>query len=250
MNRFLNNVFIIHVSKGYEDRRAHIDQHLPERGITNFEYMLEGDISDLTPEVKEKYFQHNECLPALSCAYKHILVYEKMVAEGIERALVLEDDAYLTEDAFEKLSAVEAEMSSERNFILNIEHSNRSVPVRIKNPGQLCYLASHTKRTGGYVIQLEAAKRIVDFFEHYQTSMPIDAFQTKMRDILGYNIFWMDPPVVHQGSKNGMFDSELSQRKKNRLGALTSYFRDGYQRHILTNLSSKRMRSFQKVTRY
>ncbi|ALM72162.1 glycosyltransferase family 25 protein [Vibrio vulnificus] len=250
MTSFLDHVFVIHVSEGYEERRHHIDKHLPEKGIANFEYMLRGDIKDLTPEVKAKYFIGNNKLPELSCAYKHILVYEEMVKRGIERALILEDDAFLANDTLTKLQRVDEEMRDEVNFIVNIEHSNRSVPFKVKKTGQLCYLASHTKRCGGYVIHLDVAKKIVAFFESNQTNLPIDAFQTHMRDILNYNTFWMDPPVVFQGSKNGAFESELSQRKKSKFTGLTSFFRDGYQRYIVTNLSKKRLASFENVKKH
>ncbi|EDP57749.1 glycosyltransferase family 25 protein [Vibrio sp. AND4] len=250
MTSFLDHVFVIHVSEGYEERRQHIDKHLPEKGLHNYEYMLRGDIKDLTSEVKAKYFQENDKLPELSCAYKHILVYEEMVKRGIECALVLEDDAFLATDALTKLRLVEQEMRDEVNFIINIEHSNRSVPFKVKQPGKLCYLASHTKRCGGYIIHLEVAKKFVAFFDSNQTGLPIDAFQTHMRDILNYNTFWMDPPVVFQGSKNGAFESELSQRKKSYLTRLTSFFRDNYQRYVVTNLSKKRLASFENVTRH
>lgn len=142
MTSFLDHVFVIHVSEGYEERRHHIDKHLPERGIANFEYMLRGDIKDLTPEVKAKYFTGNDKLPELSCAYKHILVYEEMVKRGIERALVLEDDAFLANDTLAQLQRVDEEMRDEVNFIVNIEHSNRSVPFKVKNQGS-CVIWHH-----------------------------------------------------------------------------------------------------------
>lgn len=107
MTSFLDHVFVIHVSEGYEERRHHIDKHLPERGIANFEYMLRGDIKDLTPEVKAKYFRENDKLPELSCAYKHVLAYEKMVKRGIERALILEDDAFLANNALTQMQCVD-----------------------------------------------------------------------------------------------------------------------------------------------
>ena len=250
MNSLLDHVFVIHVSEGYEERRRHIDKHLPERGITHFEYMLRGDIKDLTSAVTAKYFTAALKPAEMSCAYKHILVYEEMITRGIERALVLEDDAFLAKDTVSQLKLVEHEMREESNYLINIEHSNRSVPFKKKRPGQLCYLTSHTKRTGGYVIHLEVAKKIVAFFESNQTNLPIDAFQTCMRDILNYNTFWMDPPVVYQGSKNGVFESELSQRKKSKLSRITSFLRDGYQRIVVTNFSKKRLASFENVKKH
>lgn len=247
---FLENIFIIHVSKGYEERREHIDSHLPQKGFRHYEYMLDGDIKDLTPEILKKYFSNSNNLAEKSCAYKHIRVYEEMVVRNIETALVFEDDAFLTNNALEQLKKIEKEMVNERNYIVNIEQSNRSVPLYYKKKQKLCYLASHTKRCGGYIIHLDVAKKFVQFFESNTTAMPSDTFQTHMREELQYNTFWMDPPIVQQGSKDGTFESELSGRKKSRYTAFSSVFRDFYQRYILTNLSKKRYRSFQNVAKY
>ncbi len=69
--------FVIHVSKGYEERRQYIDKHLPERGITDYEYMLAGDIDDLSDDVRNGFFDDSLRLPEKSCFYKHYLVMKK-----------------------------------------------------------------------------------------------------------------------------------------------------------------------------
>ena len=40
-------------AKVYEERRKHIDTHLPSRGINEYEYMLRGDIDDLSDAVRQ-----------------------------------------------------------------------------------------------------------------------------------------------------------------------------------------------------
>ncbi len=251
-NADIENVFVLHVKKGYEDRKAHIDTHFPKRGFNNFEYILDGDIADLNESITNSLFGNTEDRkPAeLSCFYKHYLVYKKMVDENIETALVFEDDAILTDDAFIKCQKALAELEGQSNYIVNLEHSNRSVPVWIKKNNQLLYPVSHTKRCGGYFIHLDVAKKIVDYFKHHTTHWPVDSFQTHMRTELKYNIYWMDPPIVFQGSKNGKFHSELSNRKKSSLGGITSLARDFYQRYILTNISKKRMKSFKDIEHF
>ncbi len=56
MVKVIDNTFVIHVSEGYEERRQHIDKHLPERGINNFTYRLDGDITDFSEDILDAHF--------------------------------------------------------------------------------------------------------------------------------------------------------------------------------------------------
>jgi glycosyl transferase family 25 len=250
MNNCLDNVFVIHVNKGYEDRKAHIDSHLPERGIISFNYMLKGDISDLTNDIIDKYFHREMDKATMSCFYKHLLVYKKMVENNIPSALILEDDAFLAKNSLEIIKRLDIQLIGESNYIVNIEQTNRHVPLSIKEKNKILYLCERTKRAGGYVIDIIAAKKIVDFMNTASTQLPIDSFISEMRNTIKYNIYWLDPSIVIQGSKNGKFHSVLSHRKKSKFVTLTSFFRDLYQKNIVSNISKKRKKPFLNVCKY
>lgn len=51
----VDKVFVLHVKEGNEDRAKQIEAMLEKLGI-KFEYMLDGDIKDITEERKSKYF--------------------------------------------------------------------------------------------------------------------------------------------------------------------------------------------------
>lgn len=89
-------VFVLHVKQGSEERAVFMENQLSEMGI-KFEYMLDGDIPDLSEYRKNKYFDMNRPLSPseMSCAMKHILIYEQMISRGLERVLIFEDDAIL-----------------------------------------------------------------------------------------------------------------------------------------------------------
>lgn len=250
MNNCLDNVFVIHVKNGYEDREKHIDSHLPIRGITKFSYVLDGDISDLTNKIINRYFYQDMDKATMSCFYKHLLVFQKMANENIPNALILEDDAYLSKHALKTLKALNNELANQNNYIVNIEQTNRHIPISIKEKNKTIYLCQRTRRAGGYVIDIIAARKIVEFMQKNNTRLPIDNFISDMRNTIKYNIYWLDPSIVIQGSKNGTFDSELSNRKKSRLTKVTSYFRDTYQKYIASNISKKRRKIFMDVQKY
>ena len=89
-------VFVLHVKQGYEDRARHMERTLAAHGIV-FEYMLDGDMTELTPELQQRFFgSAGTPTPHKSCAAKHLLTYEKIVRENIPYALIFEDDMFIT----------------------------------------------------------------------------------------------------------------------------------------------------------
>lgn len=55
LNLHRKKVFVCHVKTGYQDREQHITQMLGRMKMP-FEFITEGDIADLTPEVLNHYF--------------------------------------------------------------------------------------------------------------------------------------------------------------------------------------------------
>ena len=69
MTTELPQIFVLHVREGYEDRAAHIDAMMKRLGL-QFEYILDGDKTDLTPEILNRWFAGPmKCVQgATSCA--------------------------------------------------------------------------------------------------------------------------------------------------------------------------------------
>lgn len=242
--------FIIHVSKGYEDRRKHIDSHLPAVGITDYEYMLRGDIDDLTPDIRSNFFSSCLSLPQMSCLYKHYLVMKKVVDEEIPQVLVLEDDALLDKNFISILEQFRKEALCETGYVINIEEASNLVPLSVRNKDQSLYLCATNKLTGGLVYDLEFAKKMVNYLESTVTDAPIDGLIGNVREELEYNIYWTHPPIVRQGSKTGIFESELSGRSSGLYATVRSWFKEGYRTHIRSHLSKKQKALFENVTKY
>lgn len=242
--------FIIHVSKGYEDRRAHIDTHLPEIGITEYEYMLQGDIDDLSDDIRNDFFGEKLNLPQMSCLYKHYLVMKKVVDEGIEQALVLEDDALLHPEFIANLAKIQQELGREKNYLVNIEEASSLVPISLRESNKHLYLCKTNKLTGGLIYDLGFAQKMVKYIEKTVIDAPIDGLIGNVRDEVQYNIFWVHPPLVRQGSKSGLFTSELSNEKAGIASAIRNWCKDTYRMHILGNLRKKHRALFENINKY
>ncbi|MGC9402597.1 glycosyltransferase family 25 protein [Vibrio genomosp. F10 str. 9ZC157] len=242
--------FVIHVSKGYEERRKHIDKHLPERGITDYEYMLRGDIDDLSDEIRNEFFDDSLRLPEKSCFYKHYLVMKKVIEEQIPQVLVLEDDALLVKGFDSQLKRILKEMEGKTNYLVNIEDAASSVPYSYREKDQLTYSCKTNKLTGGLVYDISFAKKLVSYIESSPVCAPIDGFIGNENDRLGYSIHWCQPPLVSQGSKNGMFASELNGAKSGLYIRLRSAIKDFYRRDIRSHLSKKHKALFQNINKH
>ena len=55
MNLNVDYTFVVHVSEGSEDREKSVSEQLNSRSIP-FEFMLRGDLKDITPEIQQEYF--------------------------------------------------------------------------------------------------------------------------------------------------------------------------------------------------
>lgn len=242
--------FIIHVSKGYEERRKHIDSHLPKHGISDYEYMLRGDIDDLDDNIRNEFFGPRLSLAEKSCFYKHFLVMKYAVEHQIEPVLVFEDDVVLTDRFQAEFANIQSELADKKNYFVNIEEASNSVPFSIRKPNQHLYPCKVNKLCGGYIFDLEFAAKFVAYVEAEQTNTPIDGLIGDLIDQLQFNLYWTHPPVVKQGSKIGMFESELSGRSSGWYATMRSWFKEGYRTHVRSHLSQKQKALFEHVTKY
>ncbi len=88
------SVYIIHASS-YHARKAHMYEQIKAKGLSA-DFILEGDKESMTDVVVEKYFKGQHPITnAMSCSYKHLLAYGKMISDNQEWALILEDDVFL-----------------------------------------------------------------------------------------------------------------------------------------------------------
>ena len=217
------NVFVLHVKKGYEDRAVHMEKVLGKTN-TPFEYMLDGDISDLTPERMERYFggELSTPSPVSSCAMKHLLVAQKMVDEGIPEALVFEDDIFLKRRFWPVVQKSRKEMAPRREaglpFWVGFEAGSLKVVARSqRRRGRVVYPGSEVQCAGAYLLNLPMARLIVESARAEKVSVPFDWYADSIRRRLPEAFYWSYPVVAEQGSHNGSMHSIIGHGQKSRM---------------------------------
>lgn len=213
--------FVLHVRNGYEERGEHIDKMMRKMNI-DFEYILDGDMDDLTNDTLEQLFSGETMkgrFPQTSCAMKHLLAYREIVGRGLDGAIILEDDIFL-HDKFNivfnksmKEMAANPEMSA-RPVIISYEDTRlRFVPRSQRRPGTVLYPGDRDRMAGAYYINLSGAKLIIEYVRRNRMDVPIDILHNKLLKTGALTYLWCHPTVATQGSHNGSHKSAINLTK-------------------------------------
>lgn len=213
-------IFVAHVRCGYEDRAEHIEKMLGKMGLP-FEYMLNGDISDITPIVFERYFKAPLQIdaPNTSCTLKHLLIYEEILKQNLDGTLVMEDDIILHKNFLDKFEDSLQELKSNAEWdnapvIISYEDTRlRFVPHSQRHKGQLLYLGNCDRMTGCYYINRAGAKVCLDYALTNGYDRPIDLIHNHLLKSGTLKYLWCQPTIATQGSHVPKFKSSIYHGK-------------------------------------
>ncbi len=215
----IEGIYIVHAKEGYEIHEQRINEIFSQLNL-QYEFVTDGDISNFNPEIIQKYF----CLDIetklskgiLSCTLNHILSYEKMVKNNNKYALVFENDPFFLGDFLQKIKRVANEANSlEPGFIISLENTTLKFPdFRKVKKGKYIYEATYGRAAGAYLIDLKAAKDILENLKTEKCCQVIDWWHNTLIDKKIIKVYWAHPAFVEQGSHNGLMSSTISSKNK------------------------------------
>ena len=210
---------------------------LHEIGL-DYEFIREGDADELTDELLDRFLadgpedMHKKSSRA-SCTIKHFLSYEKILNDGLEGALILEDDIILHKDFMPRFreSILEYHKNySDKKILISYEDSSlQFVPRSQREKGRMLYPAHNGRMAGAYFINHHAARAILDCLKQKPSDIPVDLYHYELlkRGVIDY--LWCQPALATQGSFTGAFRSSLS-KKKDRMIEIRWFFKKNYKR--------------------
>ncbi len=233
----IEGVYVVHAKYGYELHEARIRELFPSQGLP-FEFVTDGDPSLFTPELINRYFRPDirSLMPdgIVSCTLNHMFSYMKMVERRNKYALVFENDPFFIGDFEKQIEAIalEADMLPP-GFIISLENTSLEFPPIVdRREGKLLYQAVRGRCAGAYMIDLRAAERILDNLKTNRCGQVIDWWHnTLIRDGV-VRMYWAHPPLVEQGSHNGLMSSTISTKGKNLVRRLRWLSQKYYKMHI------------------
>lgn len=187
-----------------------------------FEYMLDGDIADITDEILNRYFtgdaMQRPC-PATSCATKHLLIYQEMVRRNIAEALILEDDIILRNDFVctfnQSIDEVHHYAATHPGpIMISYEDTRlRFVPRSQRRDDTVIYPGDRDRMTGAYYCNIAAAQLVLDYALTHKLDQPIDLTHCHLLRSQQLVYFWCQPTIATQGSHLGLFSSAINLHK-------------------------------------
>jgi glycosyl transferase family 25 len=155
---------------------------------------------------------------------KHFQALRLIVERNWRRALVLEDDAFLVPQFLQGLQqAFDESACFDSPHVLFIgSGGNQYTPRRLRVPGQHLYKSDKGRLGEAYVLGSHAARLRVEWIEQHGISLPIDNLFERIDQECGIAMYWLEPPIVEQGSKNGRFRSVLEPAPPNVVRRFTS----------------------------
>lgn len=163
--------FVINLEKDV-DRRENISRQLAKAGIP---YQIFSAVYGkyLTPEELAQHYNKSRAIELshdltpseIGCALSHVFIYRKMLDEGMSYALVLEDDAQLSQDLPAVLSGLQREYASSEPVVFLLNHvrkyKNRKTR-RLDEKYLVADIYGTPIRASGYFITRAAAKLLLD----------------------------------------------------------------------------------------
>ncbi|KGA60058.1 glycosyltransferase 25 family protein [Proteus vulgaris] len=102
-------IFVINLPKDKERKES--IQHQADKLGLNVEFIEAVNGKDLSEDeiniLSKDFHQHGMTHGVLGCSLSHIKIYEKMIKDNIDIALILEDDALLNENIIESYNLIE-----------------------------------------------------------------------------------------------------------------------------------------------
>jgi glycosyl transferase family 25 len=154
-------IFVIHV-KGDKQRAEHINNELSKFNL-EAEFILDGNIEDITEQRLDKYFdgKMHTISATTSCSLKHIIAYEQILKRNIDKVLIFEDDIILKSNFIQIIEQILLEIENRglANYIVSLENTNHAYIKKnelINN--QILYKKETSRCAGAYLIDYEGKK--------------------------------------------------------------------------------------------
>lgn len=226
---------VIHPDR-LKERGEHVDRMLHRIGL-DYEVVNEGHDEAQVTACLEKYLRNGQeemlrKVPRSLCTISHFLAYERIVAEGLEGALVLEDDILLHDNfkkRYEQSIGEYRKYYQDQKILISYEDSPLwFVPRSLRRKGRMLYPGHRDRLSGAYFINRHAAKAILEHLQAQKCDRAIDLYHYQLIEEKVVNYLWCHPTLATQGTATGAFSSSLSKNRK-RMRKLSWFFQKYYK---------------------
>lgn len=222
--------YVLHVKTGYIEREESIVSQFSRLDLP-FQWVLDYDVPDISPEILRKYNYHGRLRnQEISCCLKHISAWEKIAAGEHPGGLVFEDDVLIDLSRFSVVSGkafdeFQAISPDGEGCICFGDGCCLYVPWTKTKQDTILYPAEYVRAADSYWLSKGSAQRMVDHVTQSGFEKPADHLIDLLCRELAIPIYWTAPSVVSQGSHTGRFRSSIQTQEAGlRIGKEIEWF--------------------------
>ncbi len=194
------------------------------RSFENVEWYTDYDGDELTQDIVDEWYTPNHWyerfvpefyggvispmrtlgMGSISLVIKHAMIYEKIANGPDDYALVLEDDVLLSPD-FDVIELRMDHAPEDWDMIFIGSCCDLRVPNAVPDHYFYKKLSPSTKCTDSFLITKKTAATLAKALKPFSLTIDFELnYHLHSNDM---NVYWMEPPLVSQGSESGMFES-------------------------------------------
>ena len=203
-------VFVIHYKK-MTKRKENILRQFEKFGITDYEF-VDIDMSEVYSHDLSKI--DTSIHPAWIAVFlSHSYAY-KQIANSYDEALILEDDAIMSDDFIEKFTLYRKEIDPSFDMLFIGEGCNLHIEKDKLIDGKHIYRKYHDETDWGgygctrcidsYLVSKNCAKELCNYIDNIDSSSIMnsetDIWLNKVARKLDLVVYWAEPTIILQGS--------------------------------------------------
>jgi len=192
----VDHIYVVHYTP-LTERKKYLLNKFEKANITNFTFYEKYNRNETSPEVMSDYFKLHNLTPAQICiTIAHIEIYREILEKGYKRCLILEDDALLCENFFERLHEYNSQLPED--FDLGLLNDGCKLHANNIQPSQIWYPATTTRTCCAYIISNKCCATLLPSIIPF--TMAIDHELNIQIKKLNLKTFWAEPTIVNDGS--------------------------------------------------
>ena len=215
------STYVIHAKYGYEFHGNRVVKLFDEQNIP-FEFVTDGTPESLTPKIKTKYFRDvfaEKTRPgSLSCSLNHIYAMERFLESDKKYGLFFEDDPCFLRNFEEGMSRLFPQIEKlNSSFIISLENTSLNFPSYWQTKkGKLLYEAKRGRMAGCYLMDRIGVEKTMAFVYKEKCGHLPDWLHNELIEKGIVKMYWAHPPLIEQGSHNGILSSSISTKAKSK----------------------------------
>jgi glycosyl transferase family 25 len=201
---YINKIFIINLDKDVNRYQKCLKQ-MNDYDIKNFERFPAINGSGLTEKEKKNLTTDVGYIIAstsmIGCGTSHINIWKKIIKEGINKTLVLEDDFILKDNFINNFNHYYKYCPENYDILYLTDNLLHNKNIKIKDINDYYYKQLLISQTVGYIISIEGARKLLNYINKITYHIDVElAFLSLINSNI--NIISLKEPLIYQTYDN------------------------------------------------